>query len=183
MRLIPVDTRAAIVGSTMTEEAVESRLAELYRRHAPAAIGFAYLLTANKQQAEDLVQDAFIKVAGRFRHIRMPEAFESYLRKTIVNLHTSTLRRRKLERAYVQREASRPIPDSAPTPDLDTRDEMRRALQTLPARQRAAIVLRYYEDLSERSVAEALGCSDAAARSLVARGMETLRAQIGSEDA
>lgn len=167
----------------MGEEAADGRIADLYRRHAPAAIGFAYLLTGNKQQAEDLVQDAFVKVAGRFRHIRLQEAFESYLRKTIVNLHTSALRRRKLERAYVQREGRLPVTDAAPMPDLDTRDEMRRALQMLPARQRAAIVLRYYEDLSERTVAETLGCSDAAARSLVARGMETLRAQIGSEEA
>jgi RNA polymerase sigma factor (sigma-70 family) len=66
-------------------------------------------------------------------------------------------------------------------PDLGLRDEIRRALETLPERQRIAIVLHYYEDLPEDRLAEAMGCSPSAARSLVSRGMETLRGLIGGE--
>jgi RNA polymerase sigma-70 factor (sigma-E family) len=181
VRLQGVDTDTGIVSLTMEQEAPRGKLAELYERHAPAALGFATLLTGDRAAAEDLVQEAFIRVAGRFRHIRMQGSFEAYLRTTIVNLHTSGLRRRKLERQYLKREANRPTPASMPMPDIDTRQEMRRALQLLPPRQRAAIVLRYYADMSERQVAEELGCSAAAARSLVARGMEVLRAEIRSE--
>jgi RNA polymerase sigma factor (sigma-70 family) len=67
-------------------------------------------------------------------------------------------------------------------PDVGARDELRAALATLPMRQRAAVVLRYYRDLPEQQVAQALGCSVTAARSLVFRAMETLRTQISRGD-
>ena len=155
-------------------------LAELYERHAPAAGRLAYLLTGDRTLAEDLVQEAFVRVVGRFRHLRVPDAFEAYLRRTIVNLHTSQLRRRRVERAYLERERHAVAPEDA-MPDVGAREELWHALRALPARQRAAIVLRFYEDLSERETGEALGRSPAAAKSLVARAMESLRAEIGSE--
>jgi RNA polymerase sigma-70 factor (sigma-E family) len=153
-------------------------LGELYERHAGAAVGLAYLLTGDRSLAEDLVQEAFVRVAGRFRHLRDAGAFEGYLRRTVVNLFTSQLRRRRLERAYLKREATRP-PASHEDPDLASRDELWQAVQRLPERQRAAVVLRYYEDLSEREVATTMRCSNAAAKSLIQRGMQTLRADIG----
>jgi RNA polymerase sigma-70 factor (sigma-E family) len=156
-------------------------LEELYERHAPAAGRLAYLLTGDRALAEDLVQEAFVRVVGRFGHLRVPDAFESYLRKTIVNLHTSLLRRRRLERAYLARERSSAPPTEPAAPDLGVREELWDALRRLPARQRAAIVLRYYEDLSEHDAAVVLGCSVPAVKSLVARAMQTLRARIGSE--
>ena len=121
-------------------------------------------------------------MAGRFRHLRFPDAFASYLRKTVVNRCMSLHRRGRVERAYVASQSGRPQEESAEPPDLATRDQLRTALRTLPIRQRAAIVLRYYHDLSEHQVADALDCSPAAARSLVLRGMTTLREQIGRED-
>ena len=90
-------------------------------------------------------------------------------------------RRRRVEREYLSREVGRP-PATVGPPDVGARDELRTALATLPMRQRAAIVLRYYQDLSEQQVAEALGCSVTAARSLVFRAMETLRTQISRGD-
>jgi RNA polymerase sigma-70 factor (sigma-E family) len=154
-------------------------LAELYERHAPATGRLAYLLTGDRVLAEDLVQEAFVRLVGRFRHLRVPDAFEAYLRRTIVNLHTSQLRRRRVERAYLEREGRRE--PSTPDPDMEAREELWRAVLALPPRQRAAIVLRFYEDLSERETADALGCSPSAAKSLVARAMQTLRALIESE--
>lgn len=175
-----MDADTAIVSPTMSEPA-SGRLAELYERHAPQAVGFAYLLTADKIQAEDLVQEAFVRITGRFAHLRTHDSFDAYLRRTIVNLHTSKLRRLKLEREWVARESTMQG-NTFTEPDIDSREALRQALQDLPARQRAAIVLRYYQDLSERQAADALGCSPAALRSLVARGMEVLRAQIGSDE-
>lgn len=158
-----------------------NRLADLYERHAPAAGRLAYLLTGDRALAEDLVQEAFVRVVGRFRHLRVPDAFEAYLRRTIVNLHTSHLRRRRLERAYLEREGGTARPGPTVMPDVGVREELWRALLDLPPRQRVAVVLRYYEDLSERETADTLRCSVAAVKSLTARAMEALRARIGSE--
>jgi RNA polymerase sigma-70 factor (sigma-E family) len=175
------------VDAIVTEDAQQAHapasgvLADLYERHAPAAGRLAYLLTGDRVLAEDLVQEAFVRVVGRFRHLRVPDAFEAYLRRTIVNLHTSQLRRRRLERAYLEREGRAEA--STTDPDIDAREELWRAVLALPPRQRAAVVLRFYEDLSERETADALGCSPSAAKSLVARAMQTLRARIESETA
>jgi RNA polymerase sigma-70 factor (sigma-E family) len=167
---------------TAAEAVAEARgLAELYERHAPSAGRLAYLLTGDRAQAEDLVQEAFVRVVGRFGHMRVPDAFDAYLRRTIVNLHTSLLRRRRLERAYLERERRAARNETTSMPDVGVREGLWRALLTLPARQRAALVLRYYEDLSEREAADVLRCSPAALKSLVARAIEALRARIGSE--
>jgi RNA polymerase sigma-70 factor (sigma-E family) len=163
-----------------SDEGTPSGLEEVYERHAPAGFRLAFLLTGDRSSAEDLLQDAFVRVAGRFRHLRFPEAFDAYLRRTIVNVHVSQLRRRRTERMYLERTAVRRERVARPA-DVETRDELWRALLALPARQRAAIVLRYYEDLSERRAAEVMGCSLEALRSTVARGMRSLRGAIGGE--
>src|SRR2546430_17547386 len=74
------------------------RLGELYVRHADDAIRLAYLLTGDRALAEDLVQDAFVRLAGRLAHLPDPGAFEAYLRRTVANLRNSHFRRRKVER-------------------------------------------------------------------------------------
>ena len=171
-----------MVSSTVTERAERRarRLEELYERHAADAVRLAYLVTSDREMARDIAQDAFVRVAGRFRHLRYPDAFDAYLRRTVVNLCLSHFRHERVEREYRQREAAM-SEGITRQPELETRDELRRALGRLPARQRAAIVLRYYEDLSEETVAAAMGCSVPAARSLVSRGMETLRTIVRSE--
>ena len=172
-----IDVREA--ERTNESEPQDGGLGELYTRHAGAAVGLAYLLTGDRFLAEDLAQEAFVRLAGRFRHLRDAGAFEAYLRRTVVNLFTSQLRRRRLERAYLRREAARSEPRHE-DPDVASRDELWTAVQRLPERQRAAVVLRYYEDLSEREVATTIGCSAAAAKSLIARGMQALRADVGA---
>lgn len=162
------------------EASAEGRLSELYTRHGPAAQRLAFLLTGDRALAEDLVQEAFVRVVGRFGHLRVPDAFASYLRRTIVNLHTSQLRRRRLERAWLERERGH-VASTDAMPDLGARVELWTAVLELPARQRAAIVLRFYEDLSERETAEILGCSSGAVNSLVAHAMATLRGQMEGE--
>lgn len=160
--------------STRASEA--GRLGELYQRHAADAVRLAYLLTGDRGLAEDLIQDAFVKLFGRFRDLRNPDAFEWYLRKTVVNLVRSNFRRKRVERAYLERERRRP----EPTEDVDggTREEMWERLHRLSERQRAAIVLRYYEDLSETETAEILRCPVGTVKSLVSRGIERLRTEL-----
>jgi len=158
------------------------KLEELYVQHLPGAVSLAYLLTGNHHQAEDLAQDAFVRLCGRFRHLRDPQAFGAYLRKTVVNLHLSGLRRLRVERAYMEHHRVDVVEMRSEMPDVPARRDLWDLLQTLPARQRAAVVLRYYEDLSERETAEIMRCSVTAVKSLVARSMETLRNELRGED-
>jgi RNA polymerase sigma-70 factor (sigma-E family) len=163
---------------TETREAALSeagRLGELYRAHAPAAARLAYLLTGDRALAEDLVHEAFVRMYGRFRDLRSPDAFPAYLRTTVVNLARSHFRRKKVERAYVEREG-REAAGAAPGPG--GRQEMWDALQRLSQRQRAAIVLRYYEDLTEAQTADVLRCPVGTVKSLVSRGLDELRKEM-----
>ena len=162
----------------------KGELADLYVRHVPSANRLAFLLTGDRSHAEDLVHDAFVRCVGRFGHLRAHEAFDAYLRRTIVNLHTSRLRRVRVERAYLSKEAGRGASGRSTSglPDVAGREDMWRRLQTLPPRQRAVLVLRYYEDLSERETADALRCSVAAVKSLTARATSALREGIRGED-
>jgi len=161
-------------------EASEGRFAELYERHVGRAVGLARVLTGDPQIAEDVAHDAFVRVAGRFAHLRHPDAFEAYLRRAVVNLCRARWRRLRLERTWERRQAPRDDPAPAPY-DSDERDAVWRAIERLPYRQRAAVVLRYYEDLTVESVADLLGCSTRAARSLLARAMATLRETLEEE--
>jgi len=166
------------VESERTERA--GRLAELYLRHSDGAVRLAYLLTGDSSLAEDLVQDAFVKLAGRFADLRDPGAFEAYLRKTVVNLARMHFRRKRVERAYLDRERREPRP-SAALPDVAGYEQMKRALLFLPHRQRAALVLRYYEDLSEARIAEVLRCRPGTVKSLLSRGIAGLRPRLGGD--
>jgi len=95
-----------------------------------------------------------------------------------VNLARSQFRRRKLERRYTQ--AKQP-PSPVAGPDVSEREQMRRALVALPVRQRIAVVLRYYEDLSEAQTADLMHCGTGAVNSLVSRAMANLRNTIGED--
>lgn len=161
----------------------EHGLEALYRAHAAEALRLGYLLTGDRILADDLVQDAFVRVLGRFHDLRNKDAFWWYLRRTIVNLSSSTFRRRRVERAWLS--SQRPD-ETAPAhgSDLGERDRLRRALMKLRPEQRAAIVLRFYEDLSEADTAEALGVPLGTVKSTVSRALERLRRELpdDSED-
>jgi len=150
------------------------RLEELYIRFAPGGIRLAHLMTGDRAAAEDLVQEAFVRFVGRLHSLRDPGAYEAYLRRTVVNLSKNHFRRRALERAELERQArhARPVHEER---DVSEYESMRQALLGLPAKQRAAIVLRFYEDLPEAQIAEVLRCRPATVRSLVSRGLEALR--------
>lgn len=156
-------------------------LARLYEEHSARAFRLAYLLTGDHDLAEDLVQDAFVKLIGRFANLRNPESFDMYLKRTVVTLSYGLFRRRRTERAYLARQRSLAERTNDVLPDVERKDELWTQLQRIAPRQRAALVLRYYEDLSEHQAADVLGCSLRTVKSLVTRGIEAMRDQQGGE--
>lgn len=152
-------------------------LEELYDLHIDEAVRLGYLLTGDEQIAQDLAHEGFVRVLTRFADLRRKDSFPAYLRRTIVNLARDRYRRGVLQRRYEYTKVRTDIPSDQP--DIGLRDGLWRALQLLPPRQKAAVVLRYYEDLSEAQVGEVMDCSAGAVKSLVARGMEKLREVVG----
>lgn len=117
-----------------------------------------------------------MRLVGTFKHMRHPDATGAYLRRIIINLSRSHFRHRRVERAYLDRVAHAPESRANPNDDLD--ESVHLALLRLPERQRAALVLRFYEDLSDNQTAEVMRCTAGNVRSLVSRGMKTLRAEL-----
>jgi RNA polymerase sigma-70 factor (sigma-E family) len=158
----------------------EQKLADLYWRHASEAVRLAFLLTGDQHAAEDIVQDAFVRLFGHFQDLRNPDAFEVYLRRTVVNLSRDRFRSLRLERDYVA-QVGDPSSREVVSPQIEERELIRDALRSLPHRQRAALVLRFYADLSEQQTAEVLQCSVAAVKSLVSRATTSLRKRMRGE--
>jgi RNA polymerase sigma-70 factor (sigma-E family) len=176
-------SRAVLPLEVSVPERVEGgRLADLYVRHSDRARRLAYLLTGDSALAEDLTQEAFVKLAGRYLHLRDQVAFEAYLRRTVVNLSRTHYRRAGKERVKAQRLAGLRPPALSP-PDIVARDSIERALARLSDRQRAAVVLRFYEDMSERQTADVLGCRPGTVKSLISRALDILRTEIPKEEA
>jgi RNA polymerase sigma factor (sigma-70 family) len=163
-----------------TVSAAAPFLAALYEEHVGRATALATLLTGDESVAEDIAHDAFLRAAGRFRHLREPEAFGAYLRRTVVNACRARARRARRERLFLQR-AWR-IRGIEPDTSADDRDELLPLIKALPYRQRTALVLRYWDDLSEAQIADILRTSPRAVNALLSRAMGTLRSGIeGSE--
>ncbi|MDP9222598.1 MAG: SigE family RNA polymerase sigma factor [Actinomycetota bacterium] len=136
---------------------------------------FAVLLTGRQDQAEDLVQDAFVRAASRLPSIDAGDA-RPYLRATVLNLWRKRLRRLVLERKTRQQ----PLPRAELA--FEERDELWGAIRRLPSRRRACLVLRFYEDLTERETAELLGCSIGTVKSQTHKALQSLRQELSHED-
>jgi RNA polymerase sigma-70 factor (sigma-E family) len=171
--------RATYGGLEISLPKSRSRLAELYWRHAPDALRLAYLVTGDHHLAEDIVQDAFVRAFGRWRDLRNPNAFGSYLRRTVVNLSRDHFRKLQRERGHLHDFVEPDHHEVGPSTRIELQDELLRALRKLPVRQRAAVVLRYCEGLSEHEVADVLDTTVGAVNSLVARGLASLRGERG----
>jgi RNA polymerase sigma factor (sigma-70 family) len=148
-------------------DAFEPTFLELYQTHFAEMVRLAVLLLDSDVFAEDLVHDAFIRVQSHWHTIDRPHA---YLRRTVVNACRSSHRRLLRERRAA-RFASTPVYD------LEA-DELLDALAKLPYRQRAAVTLRYYEQLTYAEIADAMDCPEGTAASLLRRGMAQLRRTI-----
>lgn len=135
---------------------------DLYESRFVPMVRLARLLTAGDPAAEELVQDAFLRVRSKWNAIEHPQP---YLRVAVVHACRNHQRRRGLERRQV----------TAAGVTADEHHELRGVIAALPPRQRAVLVLRYYEDLPEAEIAAMLGCSVAAVKSLLHRGLQDLR--------
>ena len=134
----------------------------------------AYMLTGNRADAEDLLQTALAKTFLSWDRIREMEALDGYVRRILVNTQTSFWRRRKLTEYPTEVLPERAGRDA--TADLDLHDALWTALTGLPKRQRAMVVLRYYEDLSEAETAQVMGISVGTVKSTTSRALARLRA-------
>lgn len=144
-------------------------IAALYREQHDGMVRLATVLTGQPAVAEELVHDAFVRVHAHLAEVRVPGA---YLRTTVVNLARGHHRRAATARRHDDRFAPAPLPA-----DLDLpadQSEVWIALQALPERRRIALTLRYYLDLPDDEIAEALGARPATVRSLVHRGLRQL---------
>jgi len=142
-----------------------------FERHYLSLLKLSVALSGRRDTAEDLVQEAFVRSAARITQLE-PDEVRPYLRRVVVNLWKNRLRRFATE-ARNSISLVRPEPESeAP---LEERDLLWRAVMRLPSRQRACLVLRFYEDLPEPEVARVLGCSVGTVKSQTSRGLAKLR--------
>ncbi|MEV0090615.1 SigE family RNA polymerase sigma factor [Streptomyces sp. NPDC050738] len=146
------------------------------RVRGPVLLRTARSLTANPSDAEDLLQTALTKTYVAWERIEDHRALDGYVRRALLNTRTSQWRKRKVDEFACD---ELPEPEVAPAPDAAEqqalRDAMWRAIVKLPDRQRAMVVLRYYEDLSEAQTAEVLGVSIGTVKSAVSRALGKLR--------
>ena len=149
----------------------ESSLSEFAGAQSVALTRFAYLLCGDHQLAEDLVQDAFVALYRRFGETLPIAAPVAYARRVIVNAHISRGRRRASTETITDA-----VPETAAAMiDSSEQDAMWRALAVLPDRQRAVLVLRYYLDLPDAEIGDALDCRPGTVRSLATRAFAALR--------
>lgn len=171
--------RALAVARVETTQA-GGDFAQVYAAHHAEVLRLAYLLCGNRERAEDAVAEAFVRVFRQMGRatIEQPRA---YLRRAVVNEINSRFRRLALER----REAAKRRGDDRGARSADEalveHDAVFAALRLLPERQRTALVLRFYEDLTEKAIAEAMGVSVGTVKSTLSRGMDRLRTLLAEE--
>jgi len=149
-----------------------SDLEDLYLSEGAGASKLALLLTHDLETAEDVVQEAFARIARQLFTLRSSEHARAYLYRTVINLCHARGRQLKRDRTLQERLE---VPGEVYVGNPSEQDEMWRALQCLPERQRAALFFRYYLDESEGMAAESMGCSVSAMKSLVHRALAALR--------
>src|SRR4051812_4296506 len=153
------------------EEFADSRLGALLR--------YAAMLTGDHHTAQDLVQDTMVRVQLNWHRVARSDSPDGYVRRMLTNQFIDLRRGSWLRRVLL-----RPDPDQAEPVTYDyaqhsaDRDQMWEMLARLPRRQRAALVLRFYEDLPDADIAEILGCAIGTVRSLISRALATLRAHL-----
>jgi RNA polymerase sigma-70 factor (sigma-E family) len=159
----------------------DEAVALLFTAHYRALVRLAVLLVHDRGVAEELTQDAYVALHGRWRRLRDADKALAYLRATVVNRARSALRRRSVVTRYLSSVPPPPVVPSAEYAALGliAHADVLTAVRRLPQRQREAIVLRYYADLSEAQIAEAMGVSRGAVKSHASRGLAALRAALG----
>jgi RNA polymerase sigma-70 factor (sigma-E family) len=151
------------------------------RAHTAALLRTAYLLTGSVAAAEDLVQDTLVHLYPRWHRVQAADRPLAYVRRALTNGWLNEQRRARSRDIVTDAPPERPQLRSA-TDDLADRDHVWALLRTLGERQRAALVLRYYDGLDDAEIAAALDCRPGTVRSLLSRGLATLRADLADHD-
>lgn len=172
----------SVAAGRVNGRAADHAVTELYGLHYQSLVRLSALLVRDVTTAEEVVQDAFVAMHGGWRRLRDTDKALSYLRQSVVNRSRSVLR----HRAVIDKYAPKPTPD-APSAEQGAIAQLERsaviaALRNLPERQREALVLRYYADLSEAQIADAMGISRGAVKSHTARAMSALRMVLEQEE-
>jgi RNA polymerase sigma-70 factor (sigma-E family) len=152
------------------EEFANSRLTAMLR--------FATMLTGDPHTAQDLVQETMVRVQLNWRRVRRAESPERYVRRMVVNQYLDWQRGSWFRRVVLRAETPEPPTGVDHAAEAAERDEVWSWLDRLPRRQRAALVLRYYEDLPDAEIAEVLGCAIGTVRSSISRALATLRTEL-----
>ncbi len=182
----PTDVTEAWAGtpplvSARADSDADQAVTELYIAHYRSLVRLAALLVRDLGTAEEVVQDAFVAMHGGWYRLRDNEKALAYLRQAVVNRSRSVLRHRQV----VDRNAPKPQPDMPSAEHgaiaLFERSAVIAALRTLPARQREALVLRFYADMTEAQIADTMRISRGAVKSHTARAMQALRATLERE--
>lgn len=156
-------------------------VASLHQEHYRDLVRLAGLLLHDRGSSEEVVQDAFVQLHLRWRRVRDPERAVAWLRSAVLNGARSRLRHLEVRRRH------QPLPsgDQESAEDIalavGTREHLLLALRSLPARQREAVVLRYYLDLSEAQMARAMGISAGSVKTHLHRGLAALQTQLGEQ--
>lgn len=171
----------ATLDAVTAEWDADRAVTEIYTTHYRSLVRLAALLVRDVATAEEVVQDSFVAMHTSWRRLRDSEKALSYLRQSVVNRARSVLR----HRVVVDKNAPKPAPDEPSAEQgaitLLERSAVVSALRGLPLRQREALVLKYYGDLSEAQIASAMGISRGAVKSHTARAMAAMRAVLELE--
>jgi len=152
------------------EEFADTRLAPLLR--------YAVMLTGDPHQAQDLVQETMVRVQLNWRRVVRADSPERYVRRMLTNQYVDWKRGSWMRRVLLRGEPDESLPASVDhAQSAVDRDQIWSWLSRLPRRQRATLVLRYYEDLPDAEIAEILGCAVGTVRSSISRALATLRAE------
>jgi RNA polymerase sigma-70 factor (sigma-E family) len=169
---VGVTEERTTAGDPSFDEWVEARVAALLR--------FAYLVTGSQHAAEDAVQSALTRVCEKWSRVRRTTDPDAYVRRMVVNAHVSAWRRSGRRELAVAEVRDTATSDHAVA--IATGDAVWRVCATLPPQQRAAVVLRFYEDLEYAEIAAVLGVAQATARSHVHRALAAMRSELERED-
>jgi RNA polymerase sigma-70 factor (sigma-E family) len=175
----PIDVTETLVANGLTATPLEwdadRVVTAIYSEHYRSLVRLAAFLVRDNATAEEVVQDSFVAMHGAWRRLRDTDKALSYLRQSVVNRSRSVLR----HRIVVDKNTPKPPPDM-PSAEHGAIIQLERsavvtALRALPERQREALVLRYYGDMSEAQIASVMGISRGAVKSHTARAMSALR--------
>ncbi|MEH1164742.1 SigE family RNA polymerase sigma factor [Micromonospora sp. CPCC 205539] len=152
------------------EEFADTRLAPLLR--------YAVMLTGDPHQAQDLLQETMVRVQLNWRRVARADSPERYVRRMLTNQYVDWRRGSWMRRVLLRAEPDEGVPALADhAQSAVDRDQIWSWLSRLPRRQRATLVLRYYEDLPDAEIADILGCAVGTVRSSISRALATLRAE------